>query len=454
MKKIYFTLSVLFFTFSSFAQLTLNTVDNLELCDENNDGYATFDLSIANDNALGNYAPDYYSVAYFETEDAAIAGAPALPLTYTNITAGQQYIYVKVWQTTNPANYGITGFYIIALAAPALNTPAPFTVCDGALPNDGIAVFDLTSTISEILGGATAGYTVNFYTNQADTAGDYIIADPTAYINTSNPQTILVYVQSEITGCTAMTQLTLNVNALPEAVITAPTHYFCEDFDGLIENPVQLSVNTPANNTVSWYRNGEDVTISNTAHQFVATVAGIYTAVVTSANASACTSNPSNAFEVLRSGPAALLDNGYTYENGTLTILTTGYGTYEYALNGEGPWQESNVFTNVAPGTYTVYVNDINGCGTLLMEIDAVLSVKNTNFSNLTYPNPVTDVLTLSADAGIKSVEVYNVLGQLSLTQNVSGSSATITMQGLQNGVYLVKVTGESGEETIKIVKQ
>ncbi|MFP9097711.1 T9SS type A sorting domain-containing protein [Flavobacterium sp. RHBU_24] len=70
------------------------------------------------------------------------------------------------------------------------------------------------------------------------------------------------------------------------------------------------------------------------------------------------------------------------------------------------------------------------------------------------YPNPVTDVLTLSSTAEIKSVEVYNVLGQLSLSQNVSGNAATINMQGLQNGMYLVKVTGDNGLKTMKVMKE
>lgn len=47
-----------------------------------------------------------------------------------------------------------------------------------------------------------------------------------------------------------------------------------------------------------------------------------------------------------------------------ITVEVSGAGDYEYALdNIDGPYQDSNVFDNVIPGTRTVYVRDKNGCG-------------------------------------------------------------------------------------------
>ena len=51
-------------------------------------------------------------------------------------------------------------------------------------------------------------------------------------------------------------------------------------------------------------------------------------------------------------------------ENNTITVLVSGEGDYEFALNNPNRlYQESNVFENVRPGIYTVFVRDINGCG-------------------------------------------------------------------------------------------
>ena len=51
--------------------------------------------------------------------------------------------------------------------------------------------------------------------------------------------------------------------------------------------------------------------------------------------------------------------------NNTISVFVSGEGIYEYALdNVFGPYQESNVFTNVDFGFHTVYVRDIeNDCG-------------------------------------------------------------------------------------------
>lgn len=48
----------------------------------------------------------------------------------------------------------------------------------------------------------------------------------------------------------------------------------------------------------------------------------------------------------------------------TLATETSGIGDYEYALdNVDGPYQDNNAFTGVAPGSHTIYVRDKNGCG-------------------------------------------------------------------------------------------
>ena len=54
------------------------------------------------------------------------------------------------------------------------------------------------------------------------------------------------------------------------------------------------------------------------------------------------------------------------YANGLFTVIigTTGSGVYEFSLTGpEGPYQNLEIFTDLPPGTYTVYVRDKNGCG-------------------------------------------------------------------------------------------
>lgn len=48
--------------------------------------------------------------------------------------------------------------------------------------------------------------------------------------------------------------------------------------------------------------------------------------------------------------------------NGTITISATGSTGFNYKLNAGGAYQPSNVFTSLAPGTYTIYAKDASGC--------------------------------------------------------------------------------------------
>jgi hypothetical protein len=54
---------------------------------------------------------------------------------------------------------------------------------------------------------------------------------------------------------------------------------------------------------------------------------------------------------------------------------------------------------------------------------------------------------------GMTKVEVYNLVGQCLLRKDVSEGNAVIDMSTLQNGVYMVKVSANSGSVMQKVVK-
>ena len=68
------------------------------------------------------------------------------------------------------------------------------------------------------------------------------------------------------------------------------------------------------------------------------------------------------------------------------------------------------------------------------------------------YPNPTNGQLTVEME-GLTEVEVYNLVGQSLLRKDASEGSAVIDMSGLQNGVYMVKVSANSGSVMQKVVK-
>ncbi|MDO5969014.1 T9SS type B sorting domain-containing protein [Flavivirga aquimarina] len=55
--------------------------------------------------------------------------------------------------------------------------------------------------------------------------------------------------------------------------------------------------------------------------------------------------------------------------NNSIDIQVSGIGDYEYSINGVN-YQENSSFYNLSTGSYTVYVRDVNNCGTISEEID------------------------------------------------------------------------------------
>ncbi len=60
------------------------------------------------------------------------------------------------------------------------------------------------------------------------------------------------------------------------------------------------------------------------------------------------------------------------------------------------------------------------------------------------FPNPVNDVLNISATAPQLNVNVYNSLGQKIVGYSVQGNYTSISMQGFAQGIYLVEVNGNT----------
>lgn len=61
------------------------------------------------------------------------------------------------------------------------------------------------------------------------------------------------------------------------------------------------------------------------------------------------------------------------------------------------------------------------------------------------YPNPTSSMLNVEAK-DLKNVAVYSSLGQLMLSKEVQGNSIQISTSGMENGIYYLRLTSQSGE--------
>ncbi len=159
------------------------------------------------------------------------------------------------------------------------------------------------------------------------------------------------------------------------------------------------------------------------------------------------------------------------------------YNTQANGIYGPSPrtpaqWQS---FSNWCPGS-VIPIRQINlgnlSAGTHTFELavpDAVfvgsqgyipvslyLQGENTvlgveNFAQLDfdyYPNPTKDIITVSANSIVKSIQLCDMQGRVLVTKTTDSTQATIDVSSYSNGVYFLKVNSDSGEKTKKIVKE
>lgn len=69
------------------------------------------------------------------------------------------------------------------------------------------------------------------------------------------------------------------------------------------------------------------------------------------------------------------------------------------------------------------------------------------------YPNPATNDVILEATNKIDYIEIYSMLGQLVIKQNIAATSTQIDVSKLQSGNYILKVYSDNAESINKLVK-
>src|SRR5690606_2336244 len=84
------------------------------------------------------------------------------------------------------------------------------------------------------------------------------------------------------------------------------------------------------------------------------------------------------------------------------------------------------------------------------------LGVSDINEFDFTYyPNPVKDVLNISAKKSIENVEIFNLAGQKVLNNAKVSNNGQVDVNSLTSGTYIFRVSLEGGQvETFKIIKK
>ncbi len=407
-------------------------------CEENNSGIAVFNLYDAAEQITdGNNSLQVAS--FFTTLSNAennIAPIPT-PTSYTN-TEPNQTVYARVLSPS-----GCTAIATVTLAT-TTNFLSPLEVVACSLPgNSVLARFDLNEAVLEIQNTYGAGLDVSYHlTLEAALQG--IQPLPFLFTNTfPGMQTIFARLTND-SGCFGIVPIYLTVIPSPQ-FSGADTVTYCLD---TFPEPLVLSssvVGDVSDFTFQWSTGAYTPTIS-------VTEPGEYTVNVSytqNYNGQNYTCTSTRTIMVMGSElPQLSYELTGSYGNQTAIINAIGSGNYLYSLNNEnGPYQESNVFENLAGGVYTVYVLDINGCGITSINVFVV------GFPNYFTPNNdgVNDFWTLRGinlrDSLVESVVIFDRHGKILhwLDFNTFGWDGTYRGRPLPSSDYWFKATFQDG---------
>ena len=222
---------------------------NIESCDNDNDGFATFNL-LENTSILTNGDPDIM-VTYHPTNN----DTTTLPNNYTNQVAfTNETLWAKISDSSTSC-YDYKPFDIIINSAPVA-VASQLTQCDFEVFPDGLTTFNLNEANNAITNN-DANLVTSFYLNNADAVAN-TNALSSNYTNISNPQVISVRVTNSVTGCYTITELTLNVSVNPIQVVMLEQ---CDD-DGTEDAITTFNLADAgfeqAGNTVTYFSSSND----------------------------------------------------------------------------------------------------------------------------------------------------------------------------------------------------
>ncbi len=217
-------------------KLPLNpALKDITECDEDliNDQDGKTEINLTQQNAFffaaGLNAPtSNFEISYYNTSvdaNTAPAGINQIINPSSYIGTDAEIIWVRIENKTTKC-FEVTSFKLI-INKPLVIVPLNLlSLCDTSPTNTTPRTTPFNLVLNRnaaVLANATppANYTVSYYTNATiPRAYTGLITNPTAYVNTSSPQTLGVIVTNITTGCKSYSTLTIEVLTIPTSGLT------------------------------------------------------------------------------------------------------------------------------------------------------------------------------------------------------------------------------------------
>ncbi|MBT8317881.1 MAG: T9SS type B sorting domain-containing protein [Lutibacter sp.] len=349
-------------TMIEYAEELHTTKAYLESCDNDTDGLTFFDLHLAD----SLFTIDSFSMVpvknYYVLESDAIQRInPISNTTKFSATLPNQIIFARLEN-----EYGCFAVEPLTLTANyTTSNITSFEVCD--VDNDGFAMFNLNELRILLEPEVSQSAEIMFYASYED-AVNHSNQLSDSYTN-SAAFIEEIYVIAQTTSCELFTIVTLKVLS-PEELLPYEEITFCLDDNNtsFTINAGFLSDTYNENYIIVWEKDGVELELDDFEIEVLET--GLYHVIVT--NPYGCTSERNIDVTI---SEVAIVDAIYIEEvNGlnSIEVSTLGDGNYTYALDTIEIFQESNVFLNVIPGDYIIFIKDNKGCETVEVFVEVL----------------------------------------------------------------------------------
>ncbi len=323
---------------------------------------------------------------------------------FTGLTPTTTY---KVIATINLACSGTQATAGFVLPGPTINVTSTNTTCAN---NSG--------TITASASGAITPYSYSIDGINFQSSGTFNGLAAGVYTITAK----------DANGCSAKTIVTILNSNGPQLSYTS-TNASCGNNNGTITATV--------NGGLAPYQYSIDGINFQNNNFFTGLTSGNYTLTIKDANGcsnSVLVSISSSSAPSVTAIPATATCGN---NNGNITAFGSGgTGDLQYSINGNS-FQTSNVFTNLIPGNYTVYVKDANGCTqSTNVTIDNAASPTVTATSTAASCNNVNGTITANGSGGLAPYQ-YSINGTTFQSSNI--------FTGLAAGSYSITVKDNSG---------
>ncbi len=375
----------------------------LNQCDDNADGFTTFNLKQLDSFIIGNTGnipllTSQNEVKYYIDIAATI---PILnPLTFKNTILNTQTIYAQVANNSDCSSITTLTLNV----SNNLISDQTIIVCDEDAIQDGFRSTNISLEITpKLLIFFPAGANdIKFYKSKEDAISE-TNSFPNTFINTTANEQILFGRIFAGADCFAIVKIILKVFSFDSNTFKDETKFICPNKSLTLEVPTGFSYEWSNGNVIDNFIN--------------VSTSGLYTVKVTKGLCSF-----TKKFDVKNADLAVInsIDvNDFNNDDNSIQVNYSGTGDYEFSIDGIN-FQDNSLFTNVSIGEYLVTIRDKNNCEDVVSNKVFVLDFPKFFSPNNDGFNDIWDIKNLNKPA---KITIYDRFGKLIyLFENNSGN--------------------------------